>query len=391
MALLESGLMRVFLNLFGGVAGDMLVGGLLDAGADQELVMPMLADFSKAEVEIRIERSIRHGIAGTRFIVDAVEQEKHRHLSDVLVLLERMPMTPRAREWADAAFHHLAVAEARAHDCAIEEVHFHEVGAIDAIVDIAVACALLDSLQPQAICCSSIPVGSGEVKCEHGVMPVPAPATRFLLEGMPCCGFELEGERATPTGVALLRAWEVDFSPRGAALCSNAGHGLGSRDPKDRANLLRVEVESAAPEAEWLVELRCLIDDRSGEVIGHALEQLRGVGALDAYACAATTKKGRPAFEVVVLCEVPQQRNFEELMFRLLGTLGLRVTPLQRATLPRTVEHRRTAGIDLGWKVRELNDQERAAKPEFDSLCARASELGLTPRELLSRLEGDNK
>jgi len=385
--LLESALMRVFLNLFGGVAGDMLVGGFLDAGADAKLVAPLLAGFPAGEVQVRVERSLRHGIAGNHFVVDAKEVNSHRHLSDVLAILAKMPLTRRASDWAVKAFQELAQAEARAHDCSVEEVHFHEVGAIDAIVDIAVACALLDNLDPTTVFASAIPVGSGVVHCAHGTMPVPAPATRFLLEGMPTCGFDLVGERATPTGVALLRAWQVDFAPRGAALCQRAGHGLGTRNPEDRANLLRVELESVAIVAEWLVELRCLVDDQSGEVIGNALEQLRSVGALEAYACAATTKKGRPAFEVVVLCEVPQQQRFQDLMFRLLGTLGLRVTPLQRATLPRAVVTLQGPQEELLWKKRSFSNGESALKPEFESLRLRALELGLTPRELLQQLE----
>jgi hypothetical protein len=379
--------MRIFLNLFGGVAGDMLVAGLLDAGANAKLIEPLLACLPAGEVQCKVERDLRHGIAGTRFLVETAEVSSHRHLSDVLAILDQMPLSARAAAWAAKAFEELAAAEARAHDCSVEEVHFHEVGAIDAIVDIAVACALLDDLQPEAVYASAIPVGSGEVSCAHGIMPVPAPATRFLLEGMPTCGFDLLGERATPTGVALLRAWQVDFTPRTAALCQRAGHGLGTRNPEDRANLLRVELETAATAAEWLVELRCLVDDQSGEIIGDAMQQLRGVGALEAYASAATTKKGRPAFEVVVLCEVPQQRRFEDLMFRLLGTLGLRATPLQRSTLPRSVERRIDSEGSMLWKTRDLSEEESAAKPEFDALCARAAKLGFTPRELLERLE----
>jgi len=383
--------MRVFLNLFGGVAGDMLVAALLDAGANAELIEPLLASLPAGSVRCRIERESRHGIAGTRFFVEAEPQEVHRHLSDVLAILETMPLSERAWDWARKAFIELATAEARAHDCSIEEVHFHEVGALDAIVDIAVACALMASLEPSAIFASAIPVGSGEVQCAHGKMPVPAPATRYLLEGMPSCGFDLKGERATPTGVALLRAWQVCFESRDAAIAHAAGCGLGSRDPEDRANLIRLELESPATSSEWLVELRCLVDDQSGEVIGDALQQLLEAGALEAYASAAVTKKNRPAFEVVLLCEVPQQQRFEDFMFRLLGTLGLRITPLQRRTLPRAVETRVDAEGAMLWKTRLLPEQESAAKPEFDSLCARAAELGLTPRELLQRVDPSRK
>jgi uncharacterized protein (TIGR00299 family) protein len=378
--------MRVFLNLFGGVAGDMLVAGLLDAGAEAKLIDPLLACLPEGEVSVRIERDKRHGIAGSRFIVETSESDTHRHLKDVLQILGKMPLTERASVWATCAFEALAAAEARAHDCSVEEVHFHEVGAIDAIVDIAAACTLMDSLKPSAIYASSVAVGSGVVQCAHGNMPVPAPATLFLLEGMPTSGFDLSGERATPTGVALLKAWQVQFQNRNAAICQRSGFGLGTRDPKDRANLLRVELEQAATANEWLVELRCLVDDQSGEIIGDAMDQLRADGALEVYASAASTKKGRPAFEVVLLCEVPQQQFFQERLFRLLGTLGLRIIPLQRSTLPRAVEQREDENGSLQWKTRELPSGQIAAKPEFEALRQRAMEMGLTPRELLERL-----
>ena len=379
--------MRVFLNLFGGVAGDMLVAGLLDVGADERLLDPLMACLPEGEVQLRLERDRRHGIAGCRFLVETKESEVHRHLSDVLCILETMPLKPRAARWAKQAFQVLAEAEARAHDCTVEEVHFHEVGAIDAIVDIAVACALMDSLDPSAIYASPIPVGSGVVRCAHGNMPVPAPATQFLLEGMPSCGFDLQGERATPSVVALLKAWQVNFGDRGAAICKASGFGLGTRDPQDRANLLRVECEEAALANEWLVELRCLIDDQSGELIGDAMEQLRDDGALEVYASAATTKKGRPAFEVIVLCEVPRQQFFQDRLFALLGTLGLRITPLRRATLVREVQEREFAEGTIDWKTRVLPSGKLAGKPEFESLRQRAGKLGLTARELLERLQ----
>ncbi|MHC4380511.1 MAG: nickel pincer cofactor biosynthesis protein LarC, partial [Planctomycetota bacterium] len=324
--------MRIYLNLFGGVAGDMLVAGLLDAGAPAELLEDLVHAMPEGEVAVSWSHSKRQGIAGRHFQVELQEAagHPHRHLQDVLHILEGLPLQPRARAWAVAAFRVLAAAEAKAHGCSPSEVHFHEVGAMDAIVDIAAACGLMDTLDPSAIFASPIPVGSGVVHCAHGEMPVPAPGTRYLLEGLPTCGFDLVGERATPTGVALLRAWDVDFSTRSAATCAGVGYGLGSWDPEDRANLLLVELETAALDQEWLVELSTLVDDQSGEIVGHALEDLRARGALDAYAMPAITKKGRPAFEIRVQVAAVRQVEFEQRMFRLLGTLGIRASVLQR-------------------------------------------------------------
>lgn len=377
--------MDLHLNLHGGVAGDMLVAGLLAAGAPREVLERALAGLPQ-EFQWRVEEETRQGIAGLRFVVEAQEGHVHRHLSDVLQLLQSCQLTGRARGWAEAAFRAIAEAEGRAHGISAEEVHFHEVGAIDALVDVAGACALMDALDPVCIRATAVPVGSGTVHCAHGEMPVPAPGTAYLLEGMPICGRELPGERATPTGVALLRAWGCRFETPPAGTLLRSGHGVGSRDPQDRANLLRVELEEAAVGAEWLVELRALVDDQSGEVLGDALERLHAAGAVEAYAQPALAKKNRPAFEVVVFCAADREGEFTELCFRLLGTLGMRKAALRRERLPRREEVRETVLGPLPFKLRLLPDGEVEAKPEFEALRAAAEARGWTPREALERL-----
>ena len=376
--------MRIYLNLFGGVAGDMLVAGLLDAGAPTEVLTSILKALPEDEVGATWERQTRRGIAGHYFSVQIRESHHHRHLADVLLILEKIPLSKRAHSWAVAAFQALAVAEGKAHNCSPESVHFHEVGAMDAILDISAACALMDALDPTEIYCSPIPVGHGVVQCAHGPMPIPAPATQYLLEGLPSCGFELEGERATPTGVALLRAWQVDCSTRSAAVSEAVGYGLGTRDPEDRPNLLRVELESAALGTDFVVELRSLIDDQSGEIVGHALEDLRSRGAKEAYVLPATTKKGRPAFEFIVQVDATQQSEMELRMFRLLGTLGIRASVLQRTRQMRTTQD----ADGLTWKraTTDAGSAMQNLKFEFDALVQRAESEGKTPRELLLEL-----
>ena len=380
--------MDLYLNLHGGVAGDMLVAGLLAAGAPRATLERTLAALP-GEFRWEVREETRRGIAGLRFVVDADEGHVHRHLADVLALVRAAALTPRAEAWAVATFRALAEAEGRAHGVAAEAVHFHEVGAVDALVDVTAACALLDALDPQVVRASPVAVGSGTVLCAHGEMPVPAPGTAFLLEGMPTCGRDLAGERATPTGVALLRGWQVRFGSPPAATLLRSGHGLGGRDPQDRANLLRVEVEEPALDGEWLVELRTLIDDQTGEVIGHALERLHAEGAIDAFAVAATGKRNRPAFEVVVLCDAERQAVFESLCFRLLSTLGLPARALRRSRVRRGSEVRDTPLGPLLFKVHEDEAGGRWAKPEFAALELLAGTLGLTPREALERLQDD--
>lgn len=363
----------------------MLVAGLIDAGAPRAALEPVLAALLPGEFtwELRAER--RHNIAGTRFVVQAREGHVHRRLADVLRLLERAPLRPRARAWAETAFRELATAEGKCHALAPEQVHFHEVGAVDAVVDVAAACTLMDALDPVQIWCSPVAVGSGTVDCAHGRMPVPAPGTLELLRGMPVTGRSLQGERATPTGVALLRAFGARFGTRAPAVVQAVGYGLGARDTPDLPNFLRVLIEQAEGAPEHLYELVTLVDDQSGEVIGAALEALHAAGAVDAYAVAALGKKGRPAYLITVLCSAERRLEFEDLLYQQLGTLGLRVQAVSRSRRPRASEVRPGPLGPLTWKVRHDPDGT-SAKPEFGPLRRRAGELGWSPRQARERL-----
>lgn len=381
--------MRVFLNLFGGVAGDMLVAGLLDAGAPKKVLQELLQALPQEGQSWEISSDLRHGIRGLRFQFHLPQAtHHHRHLPELLQMVQALPLRPRAQAWAEAAFQELAAAEAQAHGVPVEKIHFHEVGALDALADICGACALLDALDPQEVWASPVAVGSGMVSCAHGDMPVPAPGSLYLLQGMPQDGFALEGERATPTGLALLRAWQVQFGDRSAATSLACGYGLGTRTPKDRPNLLRVELEQPCQGGEWLVQLRCLADDVTGEVLGDALEQLHAAGAVDAFAIPAVAKKGRPAYEVVVLAEAAKQQEMAAKLLRLLGGLGLRIEPLQRQRVPRRVETRESPWGP--WQIKQGLDQEEGPawheKPEFADVQRLATESGLSPREVLLQL-----
>lgn len=376
---------QIYLDLFSGVAGDMLIAGLLDAGAPQQVLSRTLEQLPK-EFTWRLETVARHGIAAKLFTVESSEGHVHRKLADVMRILQQAGLTERAFAWAEAAFRELAVAEGRCHNLPPEKVRFHEVGAMDALVDIGGACALLDAMNPQSLWASPPAVGSGWVQCAHGKMPVPAPGTLELLRGMPFTGSELTGERTTPTGAALLKAWKVRFGSRPAATPAQIGYGAGARDTEDVPNLLRVWAEEAVGSAETLCELRVLIDDQSGEVVGAALEEFRAVGAVEAFALPAIGKKGRPAFEIYVLCHAADQEKLSAELFDRLGTLGHRIQTVHRIRRPREVQSVVTPLGELPFKMRRDSEEFDVLKPEFDALCQRARELGITPREALRQL-----
>lgn len=380
--------MRVYLNLFGGVAGDMLVAGLLDAGAPEAVLQEVLHALPQEGQEWSIGEDLRHGIRGKRFCFSLPQDSHHhRHLPEIVAMVDALPLKSRAKAWAHAAFAELAAAEAQAHGVPVEEIHFHEVGALDALADICGACALLDALDPSEVWASPVAVGSGAVTCAHGQMPVPAPGSLYLLQGMPQEGFDLEGERATPTGLALLRAWGVQFGRRSAAVSHACGYGLGTRQPQDRPNLLRVEIEQPCQGPEWLVQLSCLADDVTGEVLGDALDQLHAEGAIDAFAVPAVAKKGRPAYEVVVLAQATEQQAMAASLLRLLGGLGLRIQAIERHRLARRMDSRESPWGP--WRVKQSSAEEGGQvwheKPEFADVQRLAEETGLSPREVLLR------
>ncbi|MDP6963064.1 MAG: nickel pincer cofactor biosynthesis protein LarC [Planctomycetota bacterium] len=380
--------MHVYLNLFGGVAGDMLVAALYQLALNANISLKAVDDFLAAlpfdGVDCKFETSKRQGIEGVNFSVNVSLGQPHRHLSDVVEIIEQLNLSEDAKSWSLAAFEILADAEAKVHGTSREQVHFHEVGAVDSIIDICLSSLLLDLLQPSRIYCSPISVGSGKVECDHGQMPVPAPATQELLLGLPSCGFELTGERATPTGLALLRAWQVDFSVRSAAVCLEHGYGVGDHDFSDRANLIRANRELPATEAECVVELRTMVDDQSGEVIGHAIESLRQQDTIEAYLLPVMAKQSRPGFEVVVICDISKLEFIKNQMFELLGTLGIRETLLKRHTLAR-VEDRASA---LNNKIRFYSDSSQilGAKPEFRDVVEMSEQNDSNPRAILNDL-----
>lgn len=300
--------MRIcYLDAFSGISGDMLVGALADAGAgalgDGLAALGMGASY-------RFEKTLRGGIAATRFHVEGGEGHGHRHLSQILDLIGKAALPERVKQNATAVFQRLAEVEARVHQVPIERVHFHEVGAVDSISDIVGACLGFELLGVDEIRCSPLNLGSGTVETAHGVLPVPAPATAALVEGKPVYARGPAVELTTPTGAAIASTLAASFGPLPPMRISATGYGAGARDFPEHANLLRVLIgeASGSSEATTVSVLEANIDDSSPEVLGYAMERLLDAGALDVTLSPIFMKKNRPGTLVRVL-RAPRTRS----------------------------------------------------------------------------------
>ncbi len=381
-----------------GIAGDMALGALLDAGADLGYVVAQLQALGLDGWQLDTERVRRNELAATRAIVDAPEGHHHRRWRDIRALLTAAPLAERVRQRALAVFGALAEAEGQVHGMAAEEVHFHEVGALDAIVDIVGVCAALESLAVDSVRCGPVAVGKGTINAAHGVLPNPPPAVVNLLAGRPIVGVDIDMELTTPTGAAIVAALAEHFGPAPAMTLASAGFGAGTRDLPGRPNvtgvLIGAEIGAAADQiapqldaamgalegadaTEALVELAANLDDVSGEVLGHALDELLAAGALDAWAVPIVMKKGRPAHTLMALCRPDDVTRLADLIARLTGTLGLRARPVVRTALER---HTSTVQVE-GYAVSVKHGPHRS-KPEWSDVVAAAEALGRTPAEV---------
>jgi uncharacterized protein (TIGR00299 family) protein len=407
---LQNRLMRIgYLECFAGISGDMLMGALMDAGASIELLQQTAASLALG-AELRVTRVSRSGIQSTKIDVmvngqlhepaaatGPVEQEaahghhhhhdnehhdnehKHEHgrsLPEIRSLLMRADLTQRALNLSLTAFVLLAEAEGRIHGIPAEEVHFHEVGAIDAVVDIACCAAAADALDLDGWYCSPVNVGSGFVNCAHGRFPVPAPATAELLKNLPIYSAHVQAELVTPTGAALLRAMDCRFEAIPVMRTQAIGYGAGSRNPDRFPNVLRVSIgEIAAAQSfteDKVTVLECAVDDLSPQVLAHTAQLALERGALDVMSGAVTMKKGRLGTLLTVLCKSGDAADLQQLIFRETTTLGIRVREENRVILAREIIPVETDFGVIHIKTGSWQGEEWNAAPEFED-CRRAA------------------
>jgi uncharacterized protein (TIGR00299 family) protein len=378
--------MRVaYFDCFSGASGDMCLAALVSAGAPRERLLALPARLGLAGVEIEVGEARRGAFVATRVQVKVEGPQPRRHLADVERLLAAADLPAVARGRALAVFRRLAEAEAEVHGTTVEKVHFHEVGAADALVDVAGTIELLEALGVERVHASALPLGRGSVRVEHGVIPVPAPATALLLRGAPVEMPDVEGELVTPTGAALLTTLVSDWGPPPPFTLERVGTGAGARDLAQRPNVLRLligEAQAQSPPRGRVAVLETALDDENPQYVAELVARLLAAGALDAMVTATQMKKGRPGLWLVVLAEPGQAAALALSILRQTTTLGVRYRLEERFELERRRAEVETPFGRIGLKVARLPGGEERAVPEFEEVRAAAERAGRTLREV---------
>ncbi|HET6551113.1 MAG TPA: nickel pincer cofactor biosynthesis protein LarC [Solirubrobacter sp.] len=364
--------MILYVDCIGGVAGDMLLGALLDAGATVELPLGLTLDTGTA---------VRHGITATTVTVRGEADPPHRDWGTIRALIDELGLPERARARAQDAFARLAVAEGKIHGIEPERVHFHEVGAIDAIGEVIGVALALESLGIDRVVCSPLPAGRGFVRAAHGRLPLPAPATLELLRGAPLYGVELEQELVTPTGAALVASLAGEYGPLPRMTLAGTGYGAGTRDLEALPNVVRAIVGSEATSgAVSLIEAN--LDDLLPELAPDAAAACFDAGALDVWTTPAQMKRGRPGFVLSALTRPESERAVAEAMLRETSTLGVRIAHLDRIELERESRTVEIAGEPVRVKVGRLDGRVVNLAPEHAD-CERAARITGTPTKTI--------
>jgi uncharacterized protein (TIGR00299 family) protein len=363
-----------------GISGDMFLAAMADLGVD---FGPVGEAFARAGVEVEIAASAARdkGVAGRRMDIRAPGAQPLRHLADLAGIVRALPLSEAVRTRSEAAFVRLAEVEAAVHGCGLEEIHFHEVGAVDTLVDVVGAFWALETLGVGRVTCSRLPWFTGTVRCAHGLMPLPAPATAALLRGKPVYPTELVGEIITPTGALLLDQLVDEFISGPSGRIERSGLGLGTMDLPTVNGLRAFLLESDGPGIERVMVLETNVDHLTGEEIGGVFGVLLEAGALDVLFLPGVMKKNRPGGLLQILCRPGDLPRIRDLAFAQTMTLGLRVTETMRAVLPRASVSRPSPWGDLPAKE-VLVEGQRYSRPEFEALQALARRTGRSVTQL---------
>ena len=392
----------IYLDCGMGAAGDMLAAALLELADDKKTFLERFDSAGIPGVKVICESSVKCGITGTHLTVltNGGEETEHMHgshshhhahrsMADIERIIGSLSLRENIKKDVLEVYSLIAQAESAVHGTEVSEIHFHEVGTMDAIADITLVCMLMDELRPDRVIASPVHVGSGTVRCAHGILPVPAPATAYLLRDVPIYGGSIESELCTPTGAALLRRFVSDFAPMPLMRTKKVGCGMGKKD-FERANCLRAFLgETDGGGEDTAVELRCNIDDMTGEELGFACEMLRSGGALDVWTEPINMKKSRPGVMLCVLCRADDREDTVRRVFRYTSTLGIRESICGRYVLSRSEEERETPFGTVRFKKAEGYGVSRE-KPEYEDIARIAAEKDISAAEAGAMIRSAN-
>lgn len=380
----------LYFDCFAGVSGDMMIGALIDLGVDLDALSRQLSSLRLSAYEVKAERVKRSGIAAVKFNVEVDEgKQPSRRLADISEIIDRAELSAQVKARSIQIFERLAEAEAQVHGSTRERVHFHEVGAVDSIIDTVGAMIGIEMLGIDRFFASPLRLGHGFVRTQHGLMPVPAPATAELVRGVPVYAGEIEGEFVTPTGAAIVTALCESFGPLPEMKITGTGYGAGSRDPKGFPNALRVILgDGLTPQAntddsvgsrhqnDTVMVVETNIDDMNPQAYGFVMERAFALGALDVFIIPAQMKKSRPGVLLTVLCEPQASDSIIEMLLAETTTLGVRYRETQRRVLERTIDTVDTEYGSVRMKVARTGGRTLHFLPEYDDCARLAGELG---------------
>ncbi len=381
-----------------GCAGDMLTAALLELHPDKDDFLRRMNAALGGKAVLSASPDSKCGLRGTHVTVlingdEEGEATRHHHehtsISEILSFIDSVPLEVKVREDAKKVYSLIAEAESRVHGHPIENVHFHEVGSLDALADVLSVCALMHELAPERILASEVNVGSGTVRCAHGVLPVPAPATELILRGVPIYSGKIKSELCTPTGAALLKYFVWKFGAMPTMQIENAGCGTGKKD-FECANVVRAFIGETANDGEEIIELACNLDDMTPEELSFAMEELFTLGALDVYFTSIGMKKSRPGVKLTCMCRERQRKQMLECIFKHTTTLGVREYVCKRYELGRSEKTVRTQDGEVRVKTSSGYGAVRE-KAEYEDLAALARKSGKTIAQIRSEVLKVNK
>ncbi len=377
-------------DCFSGISGDMNLGAMIDLGVDKTYLINELNKLNLAGWELIVQKEQRHGITGTKVTVKQTRHEHtHRHLSDIEKIVNDSSLDIKTKQLSLEIFMKIATAEALVHGTSIDHVHFHEVGAVDSIIDIVGAAICFNSLNIERVHVSTVELGSGFVMCDHGKLPVPAPATAEIIKGIPVKKGGVDFEATTPTGAAILATLGTNFNSDYPIKIEKTAYGIGQKEHPDVPNLLRVFLGEAISESESghdALLLQCNIDDMNPEFFEYISERLSKAGVSDVFLSNIIMKKSRPGIVINIICEKELAETVKTIIFTESTSLGVRTFPFRKDTLVRKFETLNTIYGEVSVKRSYYKGEEVTCKPEYDECKRIAIEKGIPVKEVYNNI-----